>query len=126
MNLANTFFRETEMKRVTWFVRGISTFSSLASAQEIPREALSSGLNEREGGISVTGIAPERNSRFAKIAVTFSLCLQIGLRFLFSAAEIDLFRSTFRHLAFHKGGTCIRLYSQLCKEIRPAARRVPG
>jgi predicted anti-sigma-YlaC factor YlaD len=126
MNLANTFFRETEMKRVTRFVLGISTFSSSASAQEIPREALSSGVNEREGDISVTGIAPERNSRFAKIAETFSFCLQIGLRFLFSAAEIELFRSTFRHLAFHKGGTGIRLYSQLCKEIRPAVRRVPG
>ena len=105
MNLANTFFRETEMKRVTCFVIGISTFSSSASAQ---------------------ANVPERDSRLARVAETLSICFQIGLRFLFSAAEIELFRSTFRHLALHKGGTCIRLYSQLCKEIRPVVRRVPS
>ncbi len=103
--MANTFFRETEMKRVTSFVPGISTFSSSASVQ---------------------AKGQEWNSRLARIAETLSFCLQIGLRFLFSAAEIELFRSIFRHVAFHKAVTCIRWYSQLCKAIRPVVRRVPS
>ncbi len=88
------------MKRVTW-VRRISSFASSAPAQS-------------------------RNSLLARTAETFSFGLQMGLRFLFSAGEIELFRSTFRHLAFHKGVTCIRLYSQLYKAIRPVVRRVPS
>lgn len=54
------------------------------------------------------------------------VCVEVGLRFLFSAAEIDLVRSALRRLWLQAAAFCIHIYSQLRKRLRrvpPLSRR---
>lgn len=61
-----------------------------------------------------------------RVASTCLVCVEVGLRSLFTAAEIELFRSTLSRLSLQAAAFLIRGYSQLCKRLQGGPRLAPG
>ena len=104
------------MKKAAWLGDWVMTILS-ANEELLERGSEPSGEIE-SSSIQIPAFA------LARLAKPCSVCVRLGLRFLFNAVEVDLICSTLRPLVFQTSAICVLCYSQFCATVIEGPRHV--